>query len=165
MDFMGAKVALPSLSLPKQRTHWSVGVVIAGAALLIIFGAAFYTVQVRQREAEEAFAKRQADQTAMIKAEAEKARAEAERASAEAKRKEAEALASNAAAAQSKAAQANAGDDASKNKSSKKKIGAKKGSGKTTATASGPVAAPPSTPAKPTTKASKDIDDLLRGFK
>ena len=163
---MGDKVALPSLSLPKQRTHWSVGVVIAGAVLLIILGAAFYTVQVRQREAEEAFAKRQADQTAMIKAQAEKARAEAERASAEAKRKEAEALASNAAAAQSKAAaQANAGDDASKNKSGKKKNGAKKAGGKTTTTASGPMAAPPSTPAKPTTKASKDIDDLLRGFK
>jgi len=83
IDLMGAKAALPSLSLPKQRTHWSVGVVIAGAVLLIILGAAFYTVQVRQREAEEAFAKRQADQTAMIKAEAEKARAEAEKKKAE----------------------------------------------------------------------------------
>ena len=161
---MGDKVALPSLSLPKQRTHWSVGVVIAGGVLLIILGAAFYTVQVRQREAEEAFAKRQADQTAMIRAEADKAKAEAERASAEAKRKEAEALASNAAAAQSKAAQANAGDDASKNKSGKKKT-TKKAGGKPTTTASGPVAAPPGAPAKPATKASKDIDDLLKGFK
>jgi cytoskeletal protein RodZ len=162
---MGDKVALPSLSLPKQRTHWSVGVVIAGAVLLLILGAAFYMVQVRQREAEEAYAKRQTDQTAMIKAEADKARAEAERSAAETKRKEAEAAASNAAVAQNKSAQANAADEASK-KAAKKKGGTKKGSTKTAAVGAGPaaVAAPAATP-KEKTKASKDIDDLLRGFK
>jgi cytoskeletal protein RodZ len=170
MDLMGDKVALPSLSLPKQRTHWSVGVVIAAAVLLIILGAAFYTIQVRQREAEEAFAKRQTDHTEMLKAEAQKATAEAERASAEAKKKEAEAAASNAAVAQSKAAQANGGgDDASKNKGgNKKKPGGKKPGGKTTATttaASGPAPVAPGSPPKPSTKASKDIDDLLKGFK
>jgi len=164
---MGDKVALPSLSLPKQRTHWSVGVVIAGALLLIILGGAFYTVQVRQREAEEAFAKRQTDHTLMLKAEAEKAKAEAERASAEAKKKEAEAAASNAAAAQSKAAQANGGgDEASKKKSGTKKSSGKRPGGKTTATtALGPAPAAPGTVPKPSTKASKDIDDLLKGFK
>jgi cytoskeletal protein RodZ len=164
---MGDKVALPSLSLPKQRTHWSVGVVIAGGVLLMILGAAFYTVQVRQREAEEAFAKRQTDHTAMLKAEAEKSKAAAELASAEAKKKEAEAAASNAAAAQSKAAQANGGgDDASKKKGTTKKNGAKKAGGKTTAsTAPGPAPAAPGSPPKPSTKASKDIDDLLKGFK
>jgi colicin import membrane protein len=165
MDFMGDKVALPSLSLPKQRTHWSVGVVIAAGVLLLILGAALYAVLQRQQAAEEAYAKREADHAAMIKAETEKAKAEAERAHAEAKKKEAEAAASNAAVAQSKAAQANvAGDEASKNKSSSKKKGAKKTSGKTTA-ASGPATATPTAPAKPATKASKDIDDLLRGFK
>ena len=164
---MGDKVALPSLSLPKQRTHWSVGVVIAGAVLLIILGGAFYTVQVRQREAEEAFAKRQTDHTAMLKAEAEKSKAAAELASAETKKKEAETAASNAAAAQSKAAQASGGgDDASKKKGGTKKAGTKKAGGKTTtATASGPVPATPGAVPKPSTKASKDIDDLLKGFK
>jgi cytoskeletal protein RodZ len=165
MDFMGDKVALPSLSLPKQRTHWSVGVVIAAGVLLLILGAALYAVLQRQQAAEEAYAKREADHAAMIKAETEKVKAETEKASAEAKKKEAEAAASNAAAAQSKAAQASgAGDDASKNKSGNKKKGTKKASGKTTA-ATGPAAAAPVAPAKPTTKASKDIDDLLKGFK
>jgi hypothetical protein len=165
IDFMGDKVALPSLSLPKQRTHWSVGVVIAAGVLLLILGAALYAVLQRQQAAEEAYAKREADHAAMIKAETEKAKAEAERAHAEAKKKEAEAAASNAAVAQSKAAQASgAGDEASKNKSSSKKKGAKKTSGKTTA-ASGPATATPAAPAKPATKASKDIDDLLKGFK
>jgi len=133
---MGDKVALPSLSLPKQRTHWSVGVVIAAGVLLLILGAALYAVLQRQQAAEEAYAKREADHAAMIKAETEKVKAETEKASAEAKKKEAEAAASNAAAAQSKAAQASgAGDDASKNKSGNKKKGTKKASGKTTAAA------------------------------
>jgi cytoskeletal protein RodZ len=161
---MGDKVALPSLSLPKQRTHWSVGVVIAGAVLLMILGAALYAVLQRQQAAEEAYAKREADRAAMVKAETEKARAEADRAVAETKKKEAEAAASNAAVAQSKASQSNtSSDDASKNKAGKKKS-TKKASGKTTA-ASGPAPATPAAPAKQTTKASKDIDDLLKGFK
>ena len=161
---MGDKVALPSLSLPKQKTHWSVGVVIAAAVMLLILGAAFYTIQVRQREAEEAFAKRQADQTTMIKAETEKAKAEADRAASEAKKKEAEAAASVAAVAQNKSALASAGDNASKDKVGKRK-GVRKGGGKTTASGpSSPIGATPAT-TKPSTKASKDIDDLLKGFK
>jgi hypothetical protein len=165
-DSMGDKVALPSLSLPKQRTHWSVGVVIAATVLLIILGAALYAVLQRQQAAEEAYAKREADRAALVKAETEKAKAEAERAVAETKKKEAEAAASNAATAQSKAAQANnTGDDAAK-KANKKKS-AKKGSSsspKVTATGPGP-ATPAPAPPKQTSKASKDIDDLLRGFK
>ena len=162
---MGDKVALPSLSLPKQRTHWSVGVAIAAGVLLLILGAALYAVLQRQQAAEEAYAKREADHAAMIKAETEKAKAEAERAQAETKKKEAEAAASNAAVAQSKAALANgASDDASKNKLGNKKKIIKRASGKTTA-ASGTATATPAAPPKPPTKASKDIDDLLKGFK
>jgi colicin import membrane protein len=166
MDFMGDKVALPSLSLPKQRTHWTVGVVIAAGVLLLILGAALYAVLQRQQAAEEAYAKREADRAAMIKAETEKAKAEAEKAVAEAKKKEAEAAASNAAAAQSKAALANsASEDASKNKFANKKKPPKKAAGKPVTAASAPAAATPAAPAKPASKASKDIDDLLRGFK
>ena len=84
---MGDKVALPSLSLPKQKTHWSVGVVIAASVMLLILVAAFYAVLQRQKAGEEAYAKRQADHAAAIKAETEKAKAEAERAVAEAKMK------------------------------------------------------------------------------
>jgi colicin import membrane protein len=160
---MGDKVALPSLSLPKQRTHWSVGVVIAAGVLLLFLGAALYAVLQRQQAREEAYAKRQADQAALVKAETEKAKAEAAKAAAEAKKKEAEAAASSAAAAQSKAAQANRASEESSKKSSKKKSTRKPG-GKAVA-ASSPAAAAPAAPAKPTSKASKDIDDLLRGFK
>jgi cytoskeletal protein RodZ len=162
---MGDKVALPSLSLPKQRTHWSVGVVIAGGVLLVILVAAFYAVLQNRQANEDAYAKRQAEKEAMVRAETEKAKAEAERAVAETKKKEAETAASNAATAQSKAAQANTSDDAAK-KANKKK-GAKKVSGKTTTAASAPGPSPvaPPPPVKPSSKASKDIDDLLRGFK
>ena len=89
---MGDKVALPSLNLPKQKTHWTVGVVIAAGALFVILGAVFYLV-LRSRQAEaDAFARREADRLASIRAEkekveAEKDKADAERAAAEAKKK------------------------------------------------------------------------------
>ncbi len=167
-DLMGDKVALPSLSLPKQKTHWSVGVAVAAATLFLFLCAALYAVLQRQQAAEEAFAKRQADRAAMIKAETEKAKAETDRAVAEAKKKEAEtaAAAAAAAAARSKPALASAGESSSKSKSSKRRS-AHKG-GKTSASSEPSLGSAPkaqSPKAQPSSKASKDIDDLLRGFK
>jgi len=81
---MGEKVALPSLSLPKQRTHWSVFVVVAASVLFLIMCGALYMVLQRQQAAEDAFAKRQADHAAGLRAKAEAERAAAERAAADA---------------------------------------------------------------------------------
>jgi len=167
---MGDKVALPSLNLPKQKTHWTVSVVIVAGVLLLILGAALYAVLQRQQKAEEAFAKAAADRAALVKAETEKAKAEAERAVAETKKKEAETAASNAAAQQKKVAQASpATDDDGVKKAAKKKSshhggGSKVASKGGTTSAMPAQAATPSRPA-PSSKASKDIDDLLRGLK
>jgi colicin import membrane protein len=172
---MGGKVALPSLSLPKQKTHWTVGVVIAAGVLFVVLGAAFYMV-LRSRQAEsDALGKRDSDRLEVIKAEkekaeAEKAKAEAEKAAAEAKKKEAEAA---ALAAQKKAAAA-AAEDAKKDKG-KTRSGGRRGSGAKVANAAsgaGSASAPSAAPAAPVaapkpsaSKASKDIDDLLKSFK
>jgi cytoskeletal protein RodZ len=163
---MGEKVALPSLSLPKQKTHWSVFVVIAASVLFLIMCGALYLVMQRQQAQEDAFAKRQADRAAELRAETEKAKAETERAVAEAKRKEAEAAAVAAnTAAQKKVAITAAEDDAAK----AKKKAAKKGTPgklvKGATPAPTPGAPTPAAPVKQTTKASKDIDDLLKSFK
>jgi hypothetical protein len=168
---MGDKVALPSLSLPKQRTHWSVHVVIAASVLFLVMCGALYLVLQRQQAAEDAFAKRQADRAAELKAETEKAKAEASLAAAEAKKKEAETAAAAAAATAAKkaaaAAAASGDDEAAK---AKKKVAKKGGGGKGAkpgaATAALPGApTPPAAPTKQQSKASKDIDDLLKGFK
>jgi cytoskeletal protein RodZ len=164
---MSERVALPSLSLPKQRTHWSVGVVVAAGVLFLIMCGALYMVMQRQQAQEDAFAKRQADRKAELQAETEKAKAETQRAVAEAKKKEAEtAAAAAAAAAQKKAAIVSPEDDAAK----AKKKASKKGTGKvakggvaTPATPATPGATPPK--GAPSPKASKDIDDLLKSFK
>jgi hypothetical protein len=171
---MGDKVALPSLSLPKQRTHWTVGVVVAAGVLFVILGAAFYMVlQSRQAEAE-AFAKRESDRLAANKAgkekvEAEKGRAEAEKAASEARKNEAEAA---ALAAQKKAA-ATVAEEAKKDRGRAKSSG-RKGGGTKVATAgktgtpgdsAGASALPPPPPKQSASKASKDIDDLLKSFR
>jgi regulator of protease activity HflC (stomatin/prohibitin superfamily) len=158
---MGDKVALPSLSLPKQRTHWSVGVVIAASVLFLIMCGAVYAVMQRQQAAEEAFARRQANHEALIKAETEKAKAEAERAVAEAKKKEAEAAAAAAAAAAQKKPTPSASVDSSKTKHRYRRSSSKGSKGGSTSSPS----PSPAAPSKPATKASKDIDDLLRSFK
>lgn len=166
---MGDKVALPSLSLPKQRTHWSVFVVIAAGVMFLLMCAALYLVLERQQKAEEAFAKRQADHKAELRAKADMDRAAAERAAAEAKKKEAEVAAAAAAAAAAKRAPvASAADDEAK---ARRKSSSRKSSSKSSSKGS-PVppgilnAAPsPAAPAKPQSKASKDIDELLKGFK
>ncbi len=178
---MGDKVALPSLSLPKQKTHWTVGVVVAAGVLFVILGAAFYTV-LRNRQAEaDAIARREADRLASIKAEtekaqAEKARAEAEKAASEAKKKADEAA---ALVAQKKASAASAtasADSDEKKDKGKKKSGHKGGStkvasgksGGSSASTSSPAsasAAPPPPPKPSSSKASKDIDDLLKSFR
>jgi hypothetical protein len=173
---MGDKVALPSLSLPKQKTHWTVGVVIAAGVLLVILGAAFYAVLQNRQAESNAIARREADRLASIKAETEKAQAqkeqaEAEKAASEAKKKAEEATL----AAQKKAPVATAApDDDKKDNKGKKKNGSHKAGGAKVANgkAGGPAAASPSAPAaapapapKPSSKASKDIDDLLRSFK
>lgn len=174
---MGDKVALPSLNLPKQKTHWTVGVVIAAGLLFMILGGVFYTVMKNRQAEADAIARGQADRLAAVKAEtemakAEKARAEAERAASEAKRKADEAA---ALVAQKKAVVSTATDDDKKDKGKKKSGGSHKGggikvaNGKGAAPAAGPAAAAPApTPApapKPTSKASKDIDDLLKSFR
>lgn len=167
---MGEKVALPSLSLPKQKTHWSVFVVVAASVLFLIMCGALYMVMQRQQAQEEAFAKRQADRAAELRAETEKVKAETERAAAEAKRKEAEAAAAAAlAAAQKKAAAVEAAAAADRDARKRGAGGAKK-PGKAVAKAGptpaqGAPAAAPAAPVKQQTKASKDIDDLLRSFK
>jgi cytoskeletal protein RodZ len=167
---MGDKVALPSLSLPKQRTHWSVFVVIAAGVMFLLMCAALYLVLQRQQAAEEAYAKRQADHKAELNAKTEMDHAAAERAAAETKKKEAEAAAAAAAAAAAKKAPVLAGAEDDAAKAAHKKVVAKKGGGKPTAKGS-PVpagilnAVPTPAPAKQQTKASKDIDDLLKGFK
>lgn len=179
---MGDKVALPSLSLPKQRTHWTVGVVIAAAVLFIALGAAFYAV-LRNRQAEsDALTKRDADRVLLKRAEiekvqAERAKADSERAASEARKKEAEA---EGIAAQ-KRANANASANASDGDGKARKTGPGHKAGGTTkvangkpgspaAPAAGPSAGPAAGPALPPppkekSKASKDIDDLLRSFK
>jgi hypothetical protein len=170
---MGEKVAaLPSLSLPKQKTHWSVFLVIASGATFLILSAAWYTVMNQRNKAEMAYTQQQEAKTNLIKAEADKARAEKERTEAEIKKKEAEAAAAAAqAAAQKKAAQTAVTEEDQKKK---KKSG--KGSSKTVAskgstpalapTAGGTPAAPEPPKPKPTSsKASKDIDDLLKSFR
>jgi cytoskeletal protein RodZ len=167
---MGDKVALPSLSLPKQRTHWSVFVVIAAGAMFLLMCAALYLVLQRQQAAEEAYAKRQADHQAELKAKADMDRAAAERAAAEAKKKEAEAAAAAAAAAAAKKAPVLASAEDDPAKAGHKKVVVRKGGGKPTAkSGSAPTdilnAVPTPAPAKQQTKASKDIDDLLKGFK
>ncbi len=173
---MGDKAALPSLSLPKQKTHWTVGVVIAAGALFIILGAVFYTV-MRNRQAEaDAIARREADRLASIRAEtekaqAEKAKAEAERAAAEAKRKADEAAAL-AAQRQKAAGAVVASTDDDKKEKTKHKGGNHKpprlANGKAAAPSSSApaaAAAPPPPAPKPTSKASKDIDDLLKSIR
>jgi hypothetical protein len=175
---MADKVALPSLSLPKQKTHWTVGVVIAAGVLFVILGAAFYQV-LRSRQAEaDSIAKRESDRLESIKAEKDKAemekgRAEAEKAASEAKKKEAEASAL-AAKSTAAAAVATAAADADKNKKKgpgHKAGGTKVANGKTGPTPApgtaspGPSAAPPPPTPKQQSKASKDIDDLLKSFK
>jgi cytoskeletal protein RodZ len=168
---MGDKVALPSLSLPKQRTHWSVFVVIAAGVMFLLMCAALYLVLERQQKAEEAFAKRQADHQAELKAKADMERAAAERASAEAKKKEAEAAASAAAAAAAKkVAAVHVEEDSAKGTRRKSSSSSRRSSSKTSSKGS-PVppgvlnAVPAPAPAKPQSKASRDIDDLLKGFK
>jgi hypothetical protein len=166
---MADKVALPSLSLPKQRTHWSVYVVIAAGAMFLIMCAALYMMLKRQNEAEVAFAKRQEAHQAelMAKVAADHSaveRAAAEKAASEAKRKESEATA----AAAKKVAVVSADDG-----QAAKKKGPTKKSGPAKTVAKGPAgpalpgapAAPPPPPPKAKSKASQDIDDLLRGFK
>ena len=176
---MGDKVALPSLNLPKQRTHWTVGIVIAASLLFMVLGGAFYTVMKNRQAEADAIARREADRLASLKAEIEKAqadraKAEAEKAASEAKRKADDAATVNA---QKRAAvpAATASDDDKKDKGKKKSGGGHKGNGtkvangKAGAPASGPAAAAAPTPAPaaaPTkSKASKDIDDLLKSFR
>jgi colicin import membrane protein len=165
---MGDKVALPSLSLPKQKTHWTVSVVVVAGVLLLILGAALYAVLQRQQRAEEAFAKAAMDRADLVKAETEKAKAEAARAVAETRKKEAETAASLAAAQQKKVVQSSVGseDDGAK-KAAKKKSSHHGGSkvASKSATPAVPAQAPVSSRPPPSTKASKDIDDLLRGLK
>jgi cytoskeletal protein RodZ len=172
---MGDKVALPSLNLPKQRTHWSVGVVIAGGVLLLILAGAFLAVIRSQQAKAEAFARREADRAEAIKAETERLKAETERASAEARKKQAEAAASNAAAAAAQSRPVVANTDAtapkakastsSKKKGSRKGSVASSGSGRPALAAPGSPAAPAAPPKPASSKASKDIDDILKGFK
>jgi hypothetical protein len=170
---MGDKVALPSLNLPKQRTHWSVGVVIAGGVLLLILAGAFLAVIRSQQAKAEAFARRDADRAEAIKAETERLKAETERASAEARKKQAEANASNAAAAAAQSKPVVASNDASPSKakaSSSKKKGSHKGSvadsgSRPALAAPGSPVAPAAPPKPASSKASKDIDDILKGFK
>jgi cytoskeletal protein RodZ len=169
---MAEKVALPSLSLPKQKTHWSVHVVIAASVLFLIMCGALYMVMDRQQKQEDAYAKRQADHAAELRAEIEKTRAETERASAEAKKKEAETAAAAAlAAAQKKAAAAEAAAAAEREARKKGTTTPKKNGGGKTVAKSGPTPAQGATPAAPAaavkqqTKASKDIDDLLKSIK
>jgi cytoskeletal protein RodZ len=159
---MAEKVALPSLSLPKQRTHWSVHVVIAASVLFLVMCAAFYLVLQRQKDAEAAFAKRQEDHAVELKAKAEAERAAAERATPEAKKTEAETAAAAAADATEKkkaAAAAAATQEASKRKASRRSTKVAKGGA--TSSPSAPAAAPE----KPRSKESKSIDDLLKSFK
>jgi biopolymer transport protein ExbB/TolQ len=167
---MGDKVALPSLSLPKQRTHWSVFVVVAAGVMFLLMCAALYLVLERQQKAEEAFAKRQEDHRAELKAKADMDRAAAERAAAEAKKKQAETAAAAAAAAAAKrSALAKADDEAAKSaykRASARRSSSSKSSSKSPVPAGILNAAPaPAPPPKQQSKASKDIDDLLRGFK
>ena len=172
---MADKVALPSLSLPKQKTHWTVGVVIAAGVLFVMLGAALYMV-LRNRQAESnAFARHESDRLEAIKTEkakieAEKANAEAQKAAAEAetKKKEAE---TSALTAQRKFAVA-ASEEKDKGGNNKKMGGKKGGSkvanGKAAPSAPGaPAAAAPAAPppAPKQSKASKDIDYLLKSFK
>jgi hypothetical protein len=166
---MADKVALPSLSLPKQRTHWSVFVVIAAGAMFLIMCAALYLMLKRQHEAELAFAKRQEAHAAELRAKVEADHAAVERAAAEKAAAEAKRKADEAAAAAAKKVAAVATDDAT---GAKKKVAKKSGGGTKTvakgtpaAAAPGAPAAPPPPPPKAQSKASKDIDDLLRGFK
>ncbi len=167
---MADKVALPSLSLPKQRTHWSVFVVIAAGAMFLIMCAALYLMLKRQHEAEVAFAKRQEAHAAELKAKVEADHAAVERAAAEKAAAEAKRKADEAAAAAAKKVAVVATDDATgaKKKAPKKASGGTKtvAKGGTPAAATpGAPAAPPPPPPKQQSKASKDIDDLLRGFK
>jgi membrane protein involved in colicin uptake len=167
-DSMSEKVALPSLSLPKQKTHWSVGVVIAAGVLFLVLVGILYFVHQRQVSAEEAFARRVEDQKSMIKAETERAKAETEKAKAEAKRKEAETAAAAAAAAAQKKVVTSAVTEDDGTGAKKKKVvhkGTKTASKGGTATAPALPGTPAGPAAKPATKASKDIDDLLKGFK
>jgi hypothetical protein len=166
--FMADKVALPSLSLPKQRTHWSVYVVIAAGAMFLIMCVALYMMLKRQHEAEVAFAKRQEAHQAELKAKVEAdhaavERAAAEKAAAEAKRKADEAAA--AAAKKLATASADTGQPTKRRapkRSSSTKTVAK---GSTSSALPGAPAAPPPPPPKPKSKASQDIDELLKGFK
>jgi sensor c-di-GMP phosphodiesterase-like protein len=171
---MGDKVALPSLNLPKQRTHWSVGVVIAGGVLLLILAGAFLAVIRSQQAKAEAFARREADRAEAIKAETERLKAETERASAEARKKQAEAAASNAAAAAAQSKPAVATNEVASPKrasTSSKKKGSRRGSVASgsarpaLAAPGSPAAAPAAAPKPASSKASKDIDDILKGFK
>ena len=160
---MAEKAALPSLSLPKQRTHWSVFVVIGASALFLIMCGALYLVLQRQHDEEQAFAKRQSDRAAELKAKADADRAATERAKAEAKKKEAEAAAAAAAAsAQKKAAQTVADTDTGGTKRRTRRSGRV---AKAPAPSAPGTPAPPPPPAKPASKASRDIDDLLKSFK
>jgi uncharacterized small protein (DUF1192 family) len=152
-----------------------VGVVIAAGVLFFALGAAFYAVLKNRQAESDALAKREADRVALVRAEtekvqAEKAKADAQRAASEAKKKEAEA---ETLAAQKRVI-ANASDDDKKDKGKKKVGGAHKAgatkvaSGKPGAPAAPAAAAAPAAPAAPPkekSKASKDIDDLLRSFK
>ncbi len=177
---MGDKVALPSLSLPKQKTHWMVGVAIAAGVLFLVLAAALYALLQRQQAAEQAYTKHEADRAAMIKAQVEKTKAEAERAAAMAKQKEAEAAASKAAAAaavaEKKAAMASPvqHEERSKSRSSSRRHGHRGGShhASSRGSAASVASAPPKAQARTTrparasqSKSSKEIDELLKSFR
>jgi hypothetical protein len=174
---MSDRVVLPSLSLPKKKTHWTVMVVVVSSITLLVLGGTLFMLLYRQQAERDALAKVESEKLELAKVQAEKAKAEVakaildkEKAAADAKKKE---LDAKAALAAKQAAPAVATSDA-KGPAPKysgrrrwSKRGGNGGVNKPTAAAASPaeqpVAAPPK-PARPTSKASNAIDALLKGF-
>ena len=171
---MGDKVVLPSLSLPKQKTHWSVTVVIIAGIVLLIMGGALFAILHRQQAEAEAITKAASNKVALAEAEAAKAKAEVEkvkvekeREEAEAKRKEADAKAL-AAAKKASVPLAPESEQTALNRLMKKNKKAKTTASSSSRPALGAAPAAPE-PVKPAprqrSKESVDIDKLLQGLK
>jgi hypothetical protein len=174
---MSDRVVLPSLSLPKKKTHWMVMVVVVSSITLLVLGGTLFMLLYRQQAERDAIVRAESEKLELAKAQAEKAKAdvakailEKEKAAADAKKKELEAKAALIAkqAAPTIAPSEKKGAPAP-GRSSRRRWGKRGGpavASKTTPAAAAPATQPaaPPKPARPSSKASSDIDAILKGF-
>jgi hypothetical protein len=163
---MSDKVALPSLDLPGQKTHWAVIAVVGGAVLVLAMAAIFLIVVHKQQASQEAAVRAVEARAKEAAAQVEKLKLEAVAAAEKAKAAAAAAAAEKAKPATPVAVAEGAGSasDGDPNAAAKKKAhksGRKQGrSGVPTTARNGGDETP-----APSRKADPSLDALLRGLK